>query len=152
VGDENVDHAVQMVEKGEDIKTKFAPPLLHGSVQLACIHDGSWIVETRAADHRTVHVSVSVISDEGNVEQKRAPLTSEQVENVVRSVDCVFGKNQRVQIVALVYGIFVIRLEFIEGDDMPYGEEDEKGGENKGDDIAKSRESERHLHRFYDCF
>ena len=46
-----------MVEKGEDVKTKLAPPLLHGSVQLACVHDGGRVVETRAANHGTVHVS-----------------------------------------------------------------------------------------------
>ena len=57
--------------------------------------------------------------------------------------------EKHIRILHLVYGVFVIRLEFIEGDDMPYGEENEKGGENKGDDIAKSRESERHLHHFY---
>ena len=45
----------------------------------------------------------------------------------------------------LVYRVFVIGFEFIESDDMPDSEEDEEGGEDKGDDVAKSGESERHL-------
>jgi len=86
-----------------------------------------------------------MIGDQRHVEKKRAPLASKKIKNVVGGMDGILGENQRVQIVALVYRVFVIGFEFIESDDVPDSEKDEEGGEDEGDDIAKSGESERHL-------
>lgn len=135
-----------MVEEGENVKSKFAPSFLHGSIEFTSIHDGCGIVETRAADHGTIHVPVCVVSDERYVEKERAPLTREKIENVVRRMNGVLGQNQRVQIVALVNRILIVGFKFIEGDDVPNGEEDEKGRKDERYDIAKRGESERHLH------
>ena len=46
----------------------------------------------------------------------------------------------------LVYRIFVVGFEFIESYDVPDGEEDEEGGEDKSDDVGESGESKRHLY------
>lgn len=97
------------------------------------------------ANYGPVHVSVHMIGDQRHVEKKRAPLASKKIKNVVGGMDGILGENQRVQIVALVYRVFVIGFEFIESDDVPDSEKDEEGGEDEGDDIAKSGESERHL-------
>ena len=45
----------------------------------------------------------------------------------------------------LVYRIFVIGFEFIEGDDMPDSKKDEEGWEDESDDVTKRGECERHL-------
>jgi len=145
VRDEDVNHTVQMIEKGENVKPEFAPSFLHGSVQLTSVHDRRWIVKTRTAYHRTMHVSVDVICDKRNVEKQRAPLAGEKVENVVRGVNRIFRENQRVQIVALIYRIFIIRFELIEGDNVPDGEENKEGGKDQSDDVAECRECKRHL-------
>ena len=70
--DEAVDHAVEVVEEGQQVEGKFDPPLplqvikleMHilkwfiylALVQGVRVHDGGWIVETSSRHHRTVHV------------------------------------------------------------------------------------------------
>ena len=63
------------------------------------------------------------------------------------TIVCVRIPDQRLCASAyLIYGIFVIGFEFIEGDNVPNGEEDEEGGKDEGDDVTKCGESERHLY------
>ena len=46
VGNKNVDHRVQVVEKRQKVKCHLAPALIHGVVEFIAIHDRCWIVQT----------------------------------------------------------------------------------------------------------
>ena len=45
VGNEDVNHRVEIVEKTEEVKGHFAPALVHGEVETISIHDGRGIVQ-----------------------------------------------------------------------------------------------------------
>lgn len=59
-------------------------------------------------------------------------------------MDEVLWKYKRIERVALVNGVLVIRLQLIERYDVPDGEEDERGGEQQRQHIAEGCEREGH--------
>ena len=46
VGNENVDHWIQVIEKRQKVKRHLAPALVHGVVELVTVHNRCRIVET----------------------------------------------------------------------------------------------------------
>lgn len=57
-------------------------------------------------------------------------------------MDEVLGKYKRIQGITLVYRILVISLQFIKCNNVPDGEEDERGGEQQRQHVAEGRERE----------
>ena len=47
VGDEDVDHRVQVVEEGQEVEGHLAPTLVHGEVERIAVHDRRRIVQAR---------------------------------------------------------------------------------------------------------
>ena len=66
----------------------------------------------------TKNIPVYVVSDEGDVEEEGEELSGDEEEGVEEDVQDVLGEDERVEAVALVYRILVVRLQLVEGDDL----------------------------------
>lgn len=56
-------------------------------------------------------------------------------------------QTHRIQAVALIDGVLVVRLQFVEDDDMEDGKEDEDSVRDQGDHVRDSRKVEGHYFR-----
>ena len=61
---------------------------------------------------------VDVVGDEGRVEAEGEPLAGEEEQHVEEHVQDVLGEHQRVERVALVDRVLVVRLQLVERDDL----------------------------------
>ena len=59
-----------------------------------------------------------VVADEGDVEEEWEELSADEEEGVEEDVEDVLGEDERVEAVALVDRVLVVRLELVEGDDL----------------------------------
>ncbi len=108
-----------------------------------------------------------VVGDERHVQEEGEELPREEEEEVEEDVQDVLREHQRVQAVALVDGVLVVRLQLVEGDDLkgggtgrigerwrdgrlwllPHvkdGEEDEERVDDEGHDVGEGGEGEGH--------
>ena len=83
------------------------PPSL---VERVRVHDARRVVEPGAAHHRPVHVPVHVVADEGDVEEEGEELAGDEEKRVEEDVEDVLGQDERVEAVALVDRVLVVRL------------------------------------------
>lgn len=107
-----------------------------------------------------------MISDQRNVQHHREPFTGQQKDAVENDVENVFRQDQlesknkelkkiyfilcnatshRIQAVALIDGVLVIRLQLVEDDHMEDGKEDEDGVRNQSDHVRNGRKIEGHF-------
>lgn len=108
--DEGVDHAIKVVEEWEEVEGEFDPALPLAFVQRVCVHDARGVVEAGAAHHGSIHVPVHVVSDEGDIEEEWEELSTDEEEGVEEDVEDVLGQDERVEAVALVDRVLVVRL------------------------------------------
>ena len=66
----------------------------------------------------TKNIPVYVVSDEGDVEEEGEELSGDEEEGVEEDVQDVLGEDERVEAVALVYRVLVVRLQLVERDDL----------------------------------
>ena len=59
-----------------------------------------------------------VVGDQRDVQAEREPLAGEQEQQVEEDVQDVLGQDERVQAVALVDRVLVVRLQLVERDDL----------------------------------
>ena len=59
-----------------------------------------------------------MVADERGVEDEREPLAGEQEEEVEEEVQEVLRQHERVEAVALVDRVLVVRLQLVEGNDL----------------------------------
>ena len=59
-----------------------------------------------------------VVADEGDVEEEGEELAGDEEEGVEEDVKDVLGEDERVEAVALVDRVLVVRLQLVEGDDL----------------------------------
>lgn len=62
-------------------------------------------------------------------------------------MDQVLGQDEWVECVALIYRVLEVRLQFVKGNDMEDGKEDEEGVQDQGNNVRKGCECETHLAR-----
>lgn len=93
-----------------------------------------------------------MVGDQGNVQGQREPLAGKQEQEIEEDVQDVLGEDQRVQTVALVDGVLVVRLQFIKGNHVEDAEEDEEGIGDQGDDVGQGGHRERHPDRGRDVW
>ena len=55
-----------------------------------------------------------MVADEGSIEDEREPLARQEEEEVEEDVQEVFRQDERVEAVALVDRVLVVRLQFVE--------------------------------------
>ena len=68
--------------------------------------------------HRKANIPVYVVSDEGDVEEEGEELSGDEEEGVEEDVQDVLWEDERVEAVALVYRVLVVRLQLVERDDL----------------------------------
>ena len=66
----------------------------------------------------TKNIPVYVVSDEGDVEEEGEELPGDEEEGVEEDVQDVLWEDERVEAVALVYRVLVVRLQLVERDDL----------------------------------
>ena len=66
----------------------------------------------------TKNIPVYVVSDEGDVEEQGEELSGDEEEGVEEDVQDVLREDERVEAVALVYRVLVVRLQLVERDDL----------------------------------
>ena len=63
-------------------------------------------------------IPVYVVSDEGDVEEQGEELSGDEEEGVEEDVQDVLWEDERVEAVALVDRVLVVRLQLVERDDL----------------------------------
>ena len=66
----------------------------------------------------TKNIPVYVVSDEGDVEEEGEELSGDEEEGVEEDVQDVLWEDERVEAVALVDRVLVVRLQLVESDDL----------------------------------
>jgi len=125
-GDEGGDHSIEVVEEADEVEGQFDPALPLAAVQHLARHDVGRVVQARAGHDGARSVPVDMVGDEGRIEEQGEPLPAEEEQQVEEDVQHILRQHQRVQTVALINGILVVRLQFIKRDNMKNGEENEE--------------------------
>ena len=68
-------------------------------------------------------VPVHVVADEGDVEEEGEELAGDEEKRVEEDVEDVLGQHERVEAVALVDRVLVVRLQLVECDDLRKGKQ-----------------------------
>lgn len=121
---------------------------------------------------RPLHISivnqylpVHMISNQRNVQHHRDPFASQQEDAIEDDVQHVFGQDQlkgnivhyephighqsithRIEAVALIDGVLVIRLQLVKDDYMEDGKEYEHSVRDQGDHVRDGRKVEGHVY------
>ena len=68
-------------------------------------------------------IPVHVVADEGDVEEQGEELAGDEEKRVKEDVEDVLGQHERVEAVALVDRVLVVRLQLVECDDLRKGKQ-----------------------------
>lgn len=82
IGDETADHAVQVVEEGQEIKAKFDPSFFSRSRQFIAVHNSCWVIKTCSRHDRSMEVTMDMISDERDVDHQRYPFSGKKKHDI----------------------------------------------------------------------
>jgi len=141
---ERVNHSIEVVEERDEIECQFYPAFALAFVENVGVHDGGWIVQSRSGHDWSLQVAVDVVSDERQVQEQREELSGHQEQEVEEDVHHILGQHQRVQAVALVDRVLVVRLKLVERDYVENGEKDEESVEDESHDVAERCKCEGH--------
>lgn len=85
-----------------------------------------------------------MVRNQGNVDGQREPFPGKQEQQVEQQMKHIFRQNERIQRVALINRVLVVRFQLIEGNHMEYREKDQKCVDDQGHNVAECREVESH--------
>lgn len=139
-----VDHTIQVVEERQQVDGQLNPSLALTLGQYVCVHDAGRIVKSRAGHDRTVFVSPYVVRNQWNVDGQREPLSGKEEQQIEQHMQRILRQHQRIQRVALIDRIFVIRLQLVERNHVEYREKDEKCIDDQCRDVAEGRKVKSH--------
>lgn len=120
---QNIDHPVKVAEEGEEVEGQLTPALFLTVGQNVGVHDGCWVIQTRATHHWAACIPPNVVGQQRYVEPQGEPLRCTQEHHTEEDVDEVLWEHQRIKCITLINRILVICLQFIKCNYVPYGEE-----------------------------
>lgn len=141
---ERVDHTIQVVEERQQVNGQLDPSLALTLGQHVRVHDAGRIVQARAGHDRAIFVSPYVVRNQWNVYGQREPLSGKQEQQIEQHMQRILGQHQRIERIALVDRIFVVRLQLIERNHVKYREKDEKCIDDQCRDVAEGRKVKSH--------